>query len=153
MDCFFYRNKIYKKTLWFAGCKPSTVIPLVCICTTSTSWPNGTQGKNNIGKLFFVGIEMKRLANKYRKDTNFVRLSYKFCFHGLLQSVLRIHDILGWIRIRGSKPLTNGSWSGFGSGSCYFRHWPSRCEQKNNFFTQFFLLYTFWRNIYIIFQR
>jgi hypothetical protein len=33
-------------------------------------------------------------------------------------AVLRIHDILGWvrIRIRGSMPLTNGS------GSCYFRH-------------------------------
>ncbi len=28
--------------------------------------------------------------------------------------MLRIHDILGWIRIRGSMPLTNGS------GSCYF---------------------------------
>ncbi len=43
---------------------------------------------------------------------------------------LRIHDILVWIRIRihihGSMPLTNGS------GSCYFRHWPSRCQQKNN---------------------
>jgi hypothetical protein len=36
--------------------------------------------------------------------------------------VFRIHDILGWIRIRihGSMPLTNGSVSGF--GSCYFRH-------------------------------
>jgi hypothetical protein len=37
-----------------------------------------------------------------------------------LCAVLRIHDILGWIRIRiwirGSMPLTNGS------GSCYFRH-------------------------------
>jgi hypothetical protein len=31
--------------------------------------------------------------------------------------VLGIHDILGWIRIRGSMPLTNGSGSGFGSGS------------------------------------
>jgi hypothetical protein len=32
--------------------------------------------------------------------------------------VLRIHKILGWIRIRilGSMPLTNGSGSGFGSG-------------------------------------
>ncbi len=41
-------------------------------------------------------------------------------------SVLWIHDILVWIRIRicGSMPLTNGS------GSCYFRHWPSRCQQK-----------------------
>jgi hypothetical protein len=34
-------------------------------------------------------------------------------------TVLRIHDILVWIRIRGSMPLTNGSGSGFGSGSCY----------------------------------
>ncbi len=28
---------------------------------------------------------------------------------GLMQAVLRIHDILGRIRIRGSMPLTNGS--------------------------------------------
>jgi hypothetical protein len=42
------------------------------------------------------------------------------------KAVLRIHDILGWIRIRilGSIHLTNGS--------CYFRHWPSRCRQKTN---------------------
>jgi hypothetical protein len=32
------------------------------------------------------------------------------------RAVLRIHDILVWIRIRGSMPLTNGS------GSFYFRH-------------------------------
>ncbi len=30
-----------------------------------------------------------------------------------------------------------------GSGSCYFRHWPSRCQQKTNFFTQFFSAYYF----------
>jgi hypothetical protein len=41
--------------------------------------------------------------------------------------VLRIHDILVWIRIRGSMPLTNGS----RSGSCYFHHWPSRSQQTN----------------------
>jgi hypothetical protein len=35
-------------------------------------------------------------------------------------AVLRIHNILVWIRVPGSLPLTNGS--GFGSGSCYFRH-------------------------------
>ncbi len=34
-----------------------------------------------------------------------------------------------------------------GSESCYFRHWPSRCQQKTNFLTQFFLLITFWRYI------
>ncbi len=48
--------------------------------------------------------------------------------------MFRIHDILVWIRIRGSIPLTNGS------GSCYFRHCPTRCQQKTNFLTQFFLL-------------
>jgi hypothetical protein len=41
-------------------------------------------------------------------------------FKKLLIPVLRIHDILVWIRIRGTMPLTNGS--GCGSGSCYFRH-------------------------------
>ncbi len=55
------------------------------------------------------------------------------------------------IRIRGSMPLTNGS--GCGSGSCYFRHWPSRGQQKTNFFYKVFLLITFWRYIYIIFQK
>jgi hypothetical protein len=57
----------------------------------------------------------------------------------LFSAVLRIHDILGWIRnrIRGSMPLINGS------GSGYFRHGPSRCQQKTNFLTQFFLLITF----------
>ncbi len=48
-------------------------------------------------------------------------------------TVLQIHDMLVWIRIRGSMPLTNGSWSRFGSWSgsgCYFRHWPSRRQQK-----------------------
>jgi hypothetical protein len=45
--------------------------------------------------------------------------------------MLQIHDILVWIRIRGSMPLTTGS------GSCYFRHWPSRC-QKNLIFKTIF---------------
>jgi hypothetical protein len=56
-------------------------------------------------------------------------------------AVFRIHDILGWIRIRirilGSMLLTNGS----GSGSCYFRHRPSRCQQKLIFNTVFSAYY------------
>ncbi len=64
--------------------------------------------------------------------------------------VLWIHDILVWIHIRGSMPLTNGS--GFGSWSCYFRHWTSRRLQKTNL-NKSFLHITFWRYIYIIFQR
>ncbi len=38
-----------------------------------------------------------------------------------LSTLLRIHEILVRIRIRGSIPLTNGS----RSGSCYFRKWPT----------------------------
>ncbi len=34
-------------------------------------------------------------------------------------------------------PLTNGS----GSGSCYFHHWPSRCQQKLIFNTNFSAYY------------
>ncbi len=44
------------------------------------------------------------------------------------------NDILEWIRIRGSMAMTNGS------GSCYFRHWPSRFQQKTNFLNKFFCL-------------
>ncbi len=66
--------------------------------------------------------------------------------------MLLIHDILVWIRIRiwvrGSMPLTNGS------GSCYFRHWPSRCQQKNIFFLQVCFAYYFFKvpYIYMIFK-
>jgi hypothetical protein len=58
--------------------------------------------------------------------------------------VFRIHDILVWIRIRGSMPLTYGSGSGsrYGSWSCYFHHLSSRCQQKTtfNFFFAFYFL-------------
>ena len=60
-----------------------------------------------------------------------------------------------WIRqCCGSMTFWGGSGSGSadpclwlldpdpGSGSCCFRHWPSRCQQKTNFLTQFFLLIT-----------
>ncbi len=49
---------------------------------------------------------------------------YRFT-NSLFLPVLRIHDILVWIRIRGSMPLTNGS------GSCYFCQWPSKMPIKN----------------------
>ncbi len=74
-----------------------------------------------------------------------------------LKPVFRIHDILGWIRIRilGSMLPTNGS--GFGSGSwiriLLFSSLAFKMPAKNYFLTQFFLLITFWRYIYIIFQR
>ncbi len=87
------------------------------------------------------------------------RIGHEFVLPCLLiESVLRIHDILVWIRIRirvrGSMPLTNGS--GFGSwcepGSFYFNHWPSRCQQKTNL-KRVFLHNIFLKVLYIIFQR
>ncbi len=56
--------------------------------------------------------------------------------------IMRIPVILVWIRFRfrGSMPLTNGS--GSGSGYCYFRHWPSRRQQKT-FFKRSFSAYSF----------
>jgi hypothetical protein len=54
--------------------------------------------------------------------------------------VLQIHDILVWIRIRGSMPLTNES------GSCPFCHFDSQDANKKLIFLK--LLITFWMYIY-----
>ncbi len=66
---------------------------------------------------------------------------------------MRIHDILGWIRIRirGSMPLTNGSGSGFGSGFgsgswiriLLFSSLTFNLPAKNKFFNTIFSVYYF----------
>ncbi len=60
--------------------------------------------------------------------------SARFGLH-LVKSTTR--GILVRIRIRGSVPLANGS------GSWYFRQWPSRWQLKINFFPTFFCLLLF----------
>ncbi len=55
-------------------------------------------------------------------------------------------------RCTGSVTFWSGSGSRLGFGLCYFRHWPSRRQQKTKF-KKVFLIITFWRYIYIIFQR
>ncbi len=88
---------------------------------------------------------------------NSERIVY-FC-HTVWCTLHTLHECCGsmkfLVRIRiqicGSIPLTNGSGSGCWSGPCYFRQWPSRCQKKILFFI--LLLFTFWRYIYIIFQR
>jgi hypothetical protein len=107
--------------------------------------------------LYFTKIE------RYR-TTKYLQMYLQSCVRRLPKywpptPVFWIHDILVWvrIRIRESMPLTIGSGFGSGSGS-WIRilpvcHWPARCQQKTNFLTQLFLLVTFWRYIYIIFQR
>ncbi len=62
------------------------------------------------------------------------------------EALLRIHDILGRIQIRGCMPLTNGSESGSWIRILLFSSLPSRCQQKTIFclflfegtFTSFF---------------
>jgi len=65
--------------------------------------------------------------------------------YGSGSAVLRIHGILVWIRIRiwirGFMPLTDGS--GSWSGSCYFPHWPSRCQKRFFFCLKVFFVYYF----------
>ena len=56
----------------------------------------------------------------------------------LVPTVLRILDMLVRIRILWSVPLTSGS----GSGSCSFRQWPSRCQNKI-FWVHYFFKDTF----------
>jgi hypothetical protein len=55
-----------------------------------------------------------KLSRIYNIDS-FVKPELNYNCNFFLISVLRIHDILEWIRIRRSMTLTNGS------GSCYFR--------------------------------
>ncbi len=74
-----------------------------------------------------VRIRMLPLSSKNSKENLDL-----FC------AVFWIHDFLVWIRIRGSMPLTNGS--GCGSGSFYFYHRPSRCQQKTNLKKKFFCI-------------
>ncbi len=60
-----------------------------------------------------------------------------------IPAVLRIQDILGWIRIHGSIPLTNGSGSGSWIRILLFSSLTFKMPAKTNFLTQFFLLITF----------
>ncbi len=69
------------------------------------------------------------LENKAAQELEIMQL------HKASSSTSQIRDILVRIRIRVSVPLTNRSKSGF--GSCSFRQWPSRPQQKYFFFWSF----------------
>jgi hypothetical protein len=61
----------------------------------------------------------------------------------MTRPVLRIHDILGWIRIRGSMSLTNGSGSGSWIRILIFSSLTFQMPAKNNFLHIFFSTYYF----------
>ncbi len=110
----------------------------------------------NLWKIIFVFIGAlfaklcsqllrERLKNKRKPSliNVFIWLNFAFIFGSgfsfcVIELVLRIHEILERIRMRGSIPLTNGS----GCGSCYFRQWSSNVNKKL-FFSEIFCLILF----------
>jgi hypothetical protein len=83
------------------------------------------------------GQEAVQAGQLGHRQDSFIQQGLTHPLLRLLKSVLQIHDILVWIRIRGSMPLSNGS------GSFYFHHRPPRCQQKTNFFIKFFCILLF----------
>jgi hypothetical protein len=82
------------------------------------------------------------------------RLNADACNVFILKPVFRIHDILVWIRIRGSMPLINGSGYGseYGSGSFYFIN-DLQDANKKLIFLKVFLYITFLRYLCILFKN
>jgi hypothetical protein len=76
-----------------------------------------------VGTTFSQLLPRSNILIKPHLPTSYSRNKVMFT-----EPVLRIHDILVWIRIRirESMPHTNGS------GSFCFHHLPSRCQQKTN---------------------
>ncbi len=103
-------------------------------------WFNRIYGKITIWKFWKKNMKSLLLWTYWNVEVSRGRtrrcLFYSNLDQWMKNSVLRIHDILGWIRIRisGSMPLTDGS----NFGSRYFRHWPSRFQEKTKFWAQFF---------------
>ncbi len=88
-------------------------------------------------RLFYVvrccyqSLFFRRICNLWRWRSPSVRY-----FFWWFAKVCAIHcDILVRIRIRGSVPVT------YGSGSCVFRQWQTRCQQKKLYFQSFFAYY------------
>ncbi len=63
--------------------------------------------------------------------------------------MLWIGDILVRIRIRGFVRLSYGSGFGSGSGSSFFRHWLTRCEEKKFLFHIFLLIEGIFTSVFI----
>ncbi len=98
-------------------------------------------------KKFMVEVFEKRRSNiliSYFRE-KYQELGIKE--HLMIEAVLRIHDILWWIRIRirGSMPLTNGSGSRFGSGSriLLFSALTFKMPTKKLFKKKFFFILLF----------
>ncbi len=86
-----------------------------------------------------------KISSTHKHKTPFFSADQcKKCFsRNQCYAVLRIHDILGWIRIRGSMPLTNGSGSGSWIRILLFSSLNFKMPAKNKFFNTIFSAYYF----------
>jgi hypothetical protein len=75
-----------------------------------------------------IQLQCIHAARPHPADKTTSKPKAKYCMY-ICCAVLRIHDILGWIRIRirGSMPLTNGSWIRI----LLFSSWTFKIQQKN----------------------
>jgi hypothetical protein len=134
-------------------------------------WPLSCQQKTNFLKClsayYFLKVHLHHISKIKSKKGDTKQYESRFFLLFLLDDRrirIRIHT---YDQCCGSMTFWGGSGSawihasnqwigsgfGSGSGSFYFRHWLSRCQQKTNFLIQLFLLMTFSSYIYIIFQR
>ncbi len=101
-------------------------------CPPSHWWRSGRQmhkeGGGGVQFQRIVYFQSRHLRSKFQWSF-IIGLTFSYQTFWLLKPVFRIHDILEWIQIRGSMPLTNGFGSGSGSASkCHGS--PTLCVVK-----------------------
>ncbi len=94
----------------------------------------------------FLETRSVELRKGMRKKFYILPGRYQGYLRGLILNLVN----LSAVQCCGSMNFWYGS--GYRSWSCYARHWLSRRQQKTNL-KKVFLLITFWRYIYIIFQK
>jgi hypothetical protein len=114
----------------FWTCRTSTIEPQPPALSCPLS-PGSARAQSWNAWIVHVCCQGREMRISHRQPLRSRQLSSSA--HLCIKAVVQIHDILVWIRIRGPMPLTNGSGFDPGSGFCYFRHWPSRSQQKTIF--------------------
>jgi hypothetical protein len=133
-------NSCWLRKIFFADTKISNVVQ-IWICLWAFRIPN------DLCIFCEAGVEIRR-AGRLSFILSVLRIRIQGSRSGIqFFAVLRIHDILGWIRILGSMPLTNRSGSGSGSGSwiriLLFSSLTFKMPAKNLFFNTIFSAYYF----------
>ncbi len=129
--CFETRHARIFAHLWWTYGKDDIRLFLLQTCTTWRGSRWTTRRTSEPG----TSMETWRPRGWAEQSALLSRVSGKT--NTVFTSVSWFREILVQIRFRGSVPTDYGS--GFGSGTCSFPQWPSRCEQKIDFFYYYFL--------------